>query len=138
MRRLSDRGRADLERLAAHLAGIGWRPDRAFTSPLSRARESARIALRGSVPAPELQVTDALRPDADPTAVAPALVAAGAGAGHVLLVAHQPLLGLLAAHLTGAPAPGFAPGTLVRIEFGGPPDPGTGSLRWRLAPGFAS
>ena len=43
-RPLSARGARALERLAIRLSGLGWRPDRAFTSPLVRARDSARIA----------------------------------------------------------------------------------------------
>lgn len=42
---LSDRGRADAERLADRLAGVGI--DRIITSPLSRAIETAQILARG-------------------------------------------------------------------------------------------
>lgn len=137
-RRLSPRGRADLERLAAHLAATGWRPDRAFASPLVRARESAVAALAGVSPALPVEVMEALRPDTDPEAVLRELAERGATAGHVLLVGHQPLLGLLGGHLTGGPELGFAPGAMVRIEFSGPPTPGSGVARWHLPPGFAA
>ncbi|MGH7730399.1 MAG: SixA phosphatase family protein [Candidatus Eiseniibacteriota bacterium] len=132
-RPLSSRGMADLERLASRLEAMGWRPDRAFASPLRRAHDSAVIALRVAAPGLEVEPMDALRPDGDPAGVLEALAAAGATAGHVLLVGHQPLLGLLAAHLNGGPAPGFTPGSLVRIEFAGPPAAGQGVTGWRLA-----
>jgi phosphohistidine phosphatase len=136
-RRLSPRGRADLERLAAHLAGMGWRPDRVFASPLLRARDSAVIALREATPNLVAQEMDALRPGSDPGAVLQALAKEGSTEGHVCLVGHQPLLGLLGGLLTGGPALGFAPGTLVRIEFSGALVAGQGIARWRLVPGFA-
>lgn len=137
-RHLSPRGRADLERLAAHLAATGWRPDRAFASPLVRAQESAIAALGRVAPALPVERMEALRPDTAPEAVLRALAGAGATQGHVLLVGHQPLLGLLGGYLTGGPELGFAPGSMVRIEFGGTPAPGAGVARWHLPPGFAA
>lgn len=135
-RRLSPRGRADLERLAAHLAGMGWRPDRAFASPLVRAQESAAIALGGLTPPPPVERMSALRPDTEPMEVLQALAGEHATRGHVLLVGHQPLLGLLGGTLTGGSEIGFAPGALVRIEFSGTPAPGAGVMGWNLPPGF--
>jgi len=131
-RRLSPRGRADLERLAAHLSGMGWCPDRAFTSPLARALDSALIALGGT--AVSAEVMDALRPECDPAAVLDALALEGSTEGHVLLVGHQPQLGLLGGLLTGGPAPGLAPGSLVRIEFTGTLAAGAGTAVLRFAP----
>lgn len=115
---------------------MGWRPNRAFTSPLLRARDSAFIALSGTTPAVTPEVMDALRPECDPSAVLEALAARGSIDGHVLLVGHQPLLGLLGGLLTGGPAPGFAPGCLVRIEFPGTLAAGAGAPGLRLAPGI--
>ena len=135
-RRLSPRGRADLERLAVHLSGMGWRPDRAFTSPLLRARDSALIALAGTTPAVTAEVMDALRPECDASAVLEALAAQGSTEGHVLLVGHQPLLGLLGGLLTGGPAPRFAPGSLVCIAFPGALAAGAGAPGLRLAAGI--
>ena len=76
----------------------------------------------------------ALRPDREPEDVLAALAEAGVTGGHTVLVGHQPLLGVLAASLTGQAAPALAPGGLVRIEFGGPPAMGSGSLGWRVGP----
>jgi phosphohistidine phosphatase len=131
-RRLSPRGERDLERLALHLAGLRWRPDRAFTSPLVRARDSARIVLRPAAAELAPTVMDALRPDGEPAGVVDALIEAGSTDGHVLLVGHQPLLGVLAGSLTGGEAPGLAPGDLVRVEFDTEVAAGAGRSRWRV------
>jgi len=117
---------------------MGWRPDRAFTSPLARARDSALIALGRTAPAVTAEVMDALRPECDPAAVLEALAERGSVDGHMLLVGHQPLLGLLGGLLTGGPAQGFAPGGLLRIEFAGTLAAGAGSPGLRLAPGIAT
>jgi phosphohistidine phosphatase SixA len=133
-RRLSPAGERALERLAAHLAGQGWRPTRAFTSPLVRARESARIVLARTEPGLQAEVMQALRPDGEPAEVANALAEQGAIEGHVLLIGHQPLLGELGRHLAGGRAPALAPGDLVRIEFTGAFGRGTGTALWKLDP----
>ena len=131
-RRLSPRGERDLERLASHLARLGWHPERAFTSPLIRARESARIALGRISPAVDVEVMEALRPGGEPAEVVEALADERCSAQHVLVVGHQPLLGELAAYVTDGPGPGFSPGSLVRIEFAAVPAAGGGALRWRI------
>ena len=131
-RQLSPRGERDLQRLASHLARLGWHPERAFSSPLVRARESARIALQRLTSTVEVEVMEALRPGGAPAAVVAALADQCLSAGHVLMVGHQPLLGELAAFLTSGPGPGFTPGSLVRIEFAAVPAAGGGALRWRM------
>jgi len=132
-RPLSPRGIAALERLARHLAAIGWRPERAFSSPLLRAVESARIVLP---PASGIEITqiDELLPGGEPEEVVEALHAAGVNEGHVLLVGHQPLLGDLTGWLAGGPAHPFAPGAWVRLEFGDGLEAGGGSIGLRLRP----
>jgi phosphohistidine phosphatase len=137
LRRLSPRGRADLEHLAGRLKTIGWHPDRVFTSPLARARESALVTLRGAAPDRRPEPMEALRPESHPSEVVAALEAEGATTGHLLLVGHQPLMGLLAALLIAGSPPGFATGTLQRIEFTGALAPGSGVASLRLAPGAA-
>ena len=128
-RRLSPAGRRVLERLAERLVGLGWHPDRVFTSPLVRARDSARILLDRTAPELIPEVMEALGPGGETSDVLEALSAGRVSRGHVLLVGHQPLLGLLAGVLTAGTSPGFAPGTLVRIEFPDGPAAGGGALR---------
>jgi len=134
LRRLSPRGRADLERLAGRLRAMGWHPDRVFTSPLTRARESALVTLRGAAPDRAPEPMEALRPEYHPSEVVVALAAEGATTGHLLLVGHQPQMGLLAALLTGGSPPGFATGTLQRIEFKRTLVPGAGVAGLSLSP----
>jgi len=134
-RRLSPRGREDLEQLAQRLQGMGWHPERAFTSPLSRAQETARIVLRGAAPDVPLEVLEALTPDSEPVEIASALEDAGVMGGHLFLVGHQPLMGLLAGWLLGGEPPAFPTGCLQRIEVAGPLVPGSGVAGFRLVPG---
>ena len=123
-RRLTEAGERTLERLGRRLAGEGWRPQRALSSPYRRALDSARILLRASHAALDLEALDALAPDNSPSETLGALEALGIFEGHVLLVGHQPLLGRLAAALTGAEH-GFAPGGLLQIGCPQGPEPGT-------------
>lgn len=133
-RRLSERGRADIRRLATRLRDMGWRPEHAFTSPLPRARESAVIALEVAVPGLAPALLEALRPESAPEETLAAVAETGVATGHVLLVGHQPLLGMLAGLLTAGAPPALATGSLVRIEFGGRPRAGAGVQTWSLAP----
>jgi len=133
-RRLAREGVQALEALAERLSGEGWRPDRAFSSPLLRARDSAAIVLRGS-PAPvPVEVLDALEPDAEPSEVLDALAELGVSSGHVLLVGHQPLLGRLVGYLSGTEK-ALPTGTLVRVRCPNGPDQGTGRVVLTLGPG---
>lgn len=114
-RALAPEGDLAIRRLSERLAGRTERPGRIFTSPLRRARETARIVARGlglSIPIEELS---ALEPEHDPQTLVEALELHGATEGHVLVVGHQPQLGRLAAHLTGTET-SLAPGDLLRID----------------------
>jgi len=116
-RALSTAGIRAMAELAERLAAENWRPDRIFSSPLMRARQTAEI-VRGAAPgAPAIELLDELLAESEPVDALAALEAIGAGDGHVLLVTHQPLAGRLAARLTGEETP-FRAGTLVRIEAG--------------------
>lgn len=127
-RRLTRHGVAAIRSLGREIAARPARPHRIFASPLVRAWETAGLlaeALAGDGGAPVVETLAELVPEGEPEEVVAALAALGAGTGHVVLVAHMPLLGRLFAHLTGAPEP-FAAGALKRIEFTGDPDPGAG------------
>lgn len=117
-RTLSPYGVMEIRALGARLAASGWRPDRVFTSPLARARETALHVVSGLDPAPGIEIMEALHPDADPEDVLAALVDAGAGSGRLLLVSHMPLVSRLCGFLSGAPH-GFQTGELARLECSG-------------------
>jgi phosphohistidine phosphatase len=133
-RALSPEGIRGLEALATRLAGEGWRPDRAFSSPYPRARQSAAIVAAAAATPLEVEVLDDLQPERDPEGVLEALGGLGIATGHVLLVAHLPLLGLLAGRLAGDD-PGFAPGTLVRVHCPLDAAAGAGRVVLTLSPG---
>jgi len=128
-RPLSPRGVAAIETVARRFATLGARPDRVFTSPLLRARETAALmcAALGRGVAPE--ILDELIPDSEPAELLAALEAVAPGAPHLLLVGHQPLLGDLAGHLCDGHPRSLHPGELIRVEFGDRPARRAGRLR---------
>jgi phosphohistidine phosphatase len=116
------RARAVLER-AAHL---GLKADRLLSSPLARAWQTGEIAQAVGL-AVTLELAQALEPGGDPLPLLPTWLAQGAGdppplapAGdapasprRLLLVGHEPDLGMLAARLLGA-----APGSIALRKAG--------------------
>lgn len=109
-----------------------WRPERLFASPLRRAQETAAIVAR-AMPGIEIETLEELDPDGHPSGVVAALVQLRPQ-GFALLVGHQPLLGDLTSHLTGAPVTGLAPGALVSLEITGPLGRGSGRVIELLHP----
>ncbi|OGF20972.1 MAG: hypothetical protein A2V63_06090 [Candidatus Eisenbacteria bacterium RBG_19FT_COMBO_70_11] len=132
-RPLSPAGRRTLRALSRLLAEEGWRPTRAFASPLRRARDTARLLVSGLVPRLEVGVLDQLAPEEDPGALAVELERRGLLVGHLLLVTHLPLVERLCVRFTGGAA-GFAPATLCRIEFTAGAAAGAGRLTRCLRP----
>lgn len=129
-RPLSDKGRAQAERLGAHLAAIGFRPDAIISSPKVRALETAEIVaehLDLSV-----SVDDRLGRMVGPEDIVESLAAAGAPQRPVL-VGHDPDFSDLVSTLCGAPVP-MRKGALARIEIADSLGAGTGTLRWLLPP----
>jgi len=133
-RALSPRGRAEIAFLAERLRADRTTFTRVLVSPLARARETASILLGGRDGRPVPEIVAALVPDGEPDEVLAAIAAEGAGESHLLIVSHQPLIGRLAAGLSGE-AVDFHPGTWVRIEFDGPPAPRTGRILRNIHPG---
>ena len=130
---LSPAGIRGLEALAAHLSRESWRPDRIFSSPYARAQQSAGIVAGAAIPPVEVELLRDLEPERDSSEVLNALAGLGITAGHILLIGHQPLLGLLAGHLTGVEQ-GLAPGMLVRIHCPQGLGRGSGRITLTLAP----
>lgn len=137
-RALTDEGVEKTTRVAEGLRTLELRPDAILSSPLRRARETARVA--GEILAPACAI--ALRP-ALAGGAAPEEIVAGLrpprGARHVLVVGHQPDLGELASYLlTGSarlsPLP-FKKAAVAAIEVGALPARHHGVLHWFLTPG---
>lgn len=134
LRELAPAGIEALAVLAGRLAAEGWAPARIFSSPYLRALQTARIVARGADVAAPVEPLTALEPEREPEGVLGALAALGVTGGHVLLVGHQPLVGLLAGYLTGATC-GIGTGTLVRVECADGPRRRGGRITRVLAPG---
>lgn len=115
LRELSTEGVEAITALARLLAEESWAPARVLSSPYVRALQTAHIVARAAAAPAAVEPWPALEPEREPGQVLAALADLGVTSGHALLVGHQPLLGLLVAHLTGTER-GLAAGTLVRVE----------------------
>ena len=124
-------GERQIRALGRRLAGEGFSPVAAASSPYTRAHRTARLLLSVVAPRLEPALLDQLLPEADAEAALDAVLSGGAPLGRVLVVAHMPLLGHLAMRLAGED-PGFSPGTLVEIEISD--DVASGRLVRRLGP----
>ena len=112
LRRLTPGGRAAARELGERLASDGVRADAVLTSPLLRARETAEEIARAI--GLEAEPVDQLRPGATAEDVEQAL----AGRGEtVVVVAHQPDCGQIAAALTHGPELPFPPAGSVAIDL---------------------
>ena len=116
VRPLSDSGRRAVDRIAAEFERRRWRPDQIFASPLLRAQETAAIVAARARPRHPVETLEELNPASFPEEVIGALATRTLGP-HVLLVGHQPLLGGLAAYLTGGPHADLSPGALACLEI---------------------
>jgi len=110
-RALTDRGRQRSRAVLLKASSLGLTADRLFSSPLIRARQTAEIAVDVGLAA-ALELAESLAPGADPLPLVEAWLATGRDGEpaprRLLLVGHEPDLGLLAARLIGA-APGSVP-----------------------------
>jgi phosphohistidine phosphatase SixA len=115
-RQLSDAGRDAITRVAEEYLRRGWHPERVYSSPLRRARQSAAILAHRIKPAPDYEILDALVPDEPPEQVVGQLASAELPP-HVVLVGHQPSLGRLTAHLTGGREPSVPTAGVLVLRF---------------------
>jgi phosphohistidine phosphatase len=104
-RRLTDRGRQRTLAVMHRFAALGLRADRMLSSPLTRALQTAELALEAKL-APSLDGTEVLlAPGADPLPLLQDFRrgVSGTGQARLLLVGHEPDLGSLCCHLLAAP-----------------------------------
>lgn len=151
-RELTATGRIRTRAVLDLAARLGLKADRLLSSPLTRAWQTGEIALAAGLAA-DLELAQALEPGGDALPQLPAWLAPGAGAGspegapdpppeppRLLLVGHEPDLGLLAARLLGA-----EPGSITLRKAGmallrlppvevGCPLAGTARLEWLVRP----
>jgi len=131
-RQLSDAGRETIARVAEEYLRRDWHPERVYSSPLRRARQSAAILAHRIKPAPDYEILDALLPDEPPDHVV-AWLSSSDLPPHVVLVGHQPSLGRLTAHLTGGREPSVPTAGLLVLRFQEPIAAGGAvlELQWR-------
>jgi phosphohistidine phosphatase len=115
-RALTDQGRQRTRAVLRKALSLGLQAERLVSSPLVRASQTAEIALAVGL-APALELAEALAPGGDPLPLVQAWFATGRSddpaPGRLLLVGHEPDLGLLAARLIGAP-----PGSITLRKAG--------------------
>lgn len=116
-RPLTDAGRADAGRLASWCVQNGVRPETILHSGILRAEQTARILAEALDPPGGVRVVKGLTPDDDPARQRDELLHTDA---EVLVVTHLPLVGELAAALTGTGiALPFATAEIVTLERSG-------------------
>lgn len=129
-RPLSQKGIAQVERLAVHLAGTRFKPDLILTSPKVRAHETAEpLAKRLGV---RLVVEDRLAGGFDVEDVE-ALLRAHGDPLDVVLVGHDPAFSDVLSSLVGAELP-MKKATFARLEVSRPLAVGEGRLQWLVPP----
>jgi phosphohistidine phosphatase len=133
-RRLTPEGIEKMREEAKAFLRIGLKPDLVLTSPLRRCAETAKIV------ADTLGLTDRLYED---ERIAPGfrlgdlqkIAEQNPDAQQMMVVGHQPDLGMIAGQLIASPALDLKKGGLIRIDTD-LIQPGRGVLVWMLAPGL--
>lgn len=124
-RHLTLEGREQARRLGDRLRWHDCIPTAIWTSPLTRAVQTAELVAVAMSSSVCVECLPALAPDGSPREAAAAVRALGLGAA-VMLVGHEPSLSAVGALLVGAPDfEGLAKAEAARII--------DGALRWRFA-----
>ncbi len=132
---LTARGRKRGEAVGQGLRVVGWAPQRLYTSPLVRARQTARILADEAITPPVLRVVPWLSPGTSPLRAVREI--ARARTSEVAIVGHMPHLGALVALLVAGPKAPPVPlkkAGVCCIAFDGAVAPGSGSLLWLMQP----
>lgn len=141
LRPLTPEGAAKWRRSVAGLRNVGVTLDVVWTSPLTRARETAEHLVAGLRPKPRLVVVEALaagRRVSEQLDLIARHAATPRGGSLVALVGHEPDLGELATALLGAKgAIAFKKGAVCRIDVDRAMPRGPGVLRWHLPPSMS-
>ncbi len=134
-RPLTEEGIQKFTKAAEGIAELVPEFDVILTSPLSRASETALIAARAVDCEERIEITDALLPETGPREMYN-LLGKYADALRVLVVGHEPSLGLFATYLLGGNRSviEMKKGAIccIRIDTGKPREPGL--LLWHLPP----
>lgn len=99
-RYLTEKGRAAAEKVSSAIAKIGPKPRLTITSPLTRAVQTAEIAVQKACRKNAVAASELLLPGAD-TGVLVTHLKSCKDAKRIMLVGHEPQLGALVASLLG-------------------------------------
>jgi phosphohistidine phosphatase len=130
-RPLTDKGRAQAERLGEWLASLGFTTDLVLTSPKVRARETAEIVAERLGVAVVLEEGLAVGLDLGGL---DAVLANHGDPSRPVLVGHDPDCSEWLAELCGASEIPMRKGAFARLEVDRPLRPGAATLRWFLPP----
>ena len=130
-RPLSDKGRAQAERLATFLHGARYAADAVISSPKVRARQTAEIVADGL--GAQVRVDDRLGGPLDAETLEGILDDAGS-LERVVLSGHDPDLSELLNGLTGSTGLTMKKGAFARLDVRGKVADRRGSLRWLVTP----
>lgn len=115
-RELSPEGVAAARNLGRNLCVTGWRPDVVLTSPLTRAHQTAQLLVDEQEGPIRIEILEELVAEEEPAAAWAAIQSAARDRRHVVVVGHQPLVGLLIEKMTGQSV-AVPPGALHAIEL---------------------
>jgi len=135
-RYLTEKGRSAAEKMSSAIAKIGPKPRLTITSPLTRAVQTAEIAAEKACRKNVVVASGLLLPGADISELVTHLKGCG-DAKRVMLVGHEPQLGLLIATLLGREdeAISLKKGACVALELDSKNDDKPAGFLWYLAPG---
>jgi phosphohistidine phosphatase len=137
LRPLTREGKKKLILAVKGMKAAGLKVDRVLTSPLLRARQTARIVAASLTPPPALRPMRELSPDVGARELLERLSDSG-DCDALLLVGHEPGLSKLAGRMlqgSGSDSPlELKKGGLCRIDFAGLPKAGAGRLIFHLPP----
>ena len=125
-----------MHKAAKGLAALSLSFDRILTSPLERARQTAKIVAQTLQLENQLAEIDQLCPDQSVKDLLSGLVAYS-GAKKILLIGHEPLLSSTVSYLLSGKAGSaiqFKKGGLCCLEVDGMPPQKSAVLQWALTP----
>lgn len=128
-------GKEKMEKAARGISSIIGTIDVILTSPLIRARDTAKIAAAALGAESKVQICDELLPGSSIKKLLLHL-AQYKNLDHIMVVGHEPDLGYLASALLGSEHPilEFKKGALCCIEVSNLPPRRSGKLHWHLQP----
>ena len=135
-RPLTSKGVKRMYKAANGLVALSLSFDRILTSPLERARQTAKIVAQTLQLENQLAEIDQLCPDQSVKDLLSGLVAYS-GARKILLIGHEPLLSSTVSHLLSGKAGAavqFKQGGLCCLEVDGMPPQKSAVLHWALTP----